>query len=312
VLFFALAAPALAQQGTPASAPERTLDAVDSLVARGSPAEARVRLEEWWKSTAGGARSNPNLQARALFLRARLNTDPLAAQDDYLALALGHPTAAQTPAALLYLGQGLFALGEQPRAATYLERLSRDYPASPLRPTALLWLARVRMAAEQPNAACASVREGSAASHDPDLAALFRAEEARACALAASGIVDKPHPTVATPPQHERVSAAQPATSPTTRNGQAESSRATPAANLRFALQVGAFRQPSGAAALAARLRKAGFEPRIIFLPGNTLHRVRIGAFQTAAETAALARSVRAAGFEGVVVSDAASERPAP
>lgn len=268
-LSFSSAGPGYARQG------QEALASVDSLLARGSYAEARKQLESWWQGTANTEATSQNLRARALFLRARLHTDPRAAQDDYLTLALAHPAAPEAPAALLALGQGLLATGELQRAASYLERLARDYPTSPLRPLALLWLARVHLAADQPNAACTSARQGGTATRDPTLVTLLKTEEAEACAAAASGRSDKPP---------------------------------APA----YTLQAGAFREAQGAATLATRLEKAGFHTRVVLVPGSPLRRVRIGAFQTSAEADAMARKLRAAGFQAVVTTDAASERPAP
>lgn len=283
-LVLVLAAPGQARQGPV------TLEGIDSLLARGSYAQARTMLESWWSDLASGKDPSPSHQAHALFLRARLNTDPRTAQNDYLTLALAHPAAPEAPAALLALGQGLLATGELQRAATYLERLARDYPTSPLRPIALLWLARVHLAAEQPNAACSSARQGGAATRDGELVALLRAEEAAACGAAAKGTSDKPFAQTA-----ERLP---------------QTAASTP--QRPFTLQVGAFRDVGGAASLAARLQKAGFETRIVTLPGNSLHRVRVGTFQTTAEASAMARKVRAAGFEVVVTTDVANERSTP
>lgn len=276
VLVCALAAPAAAQQVT--------LDQVDSLVARASYAEARARLAEWWKTP------DRAQEARALFLRARLATDPALAQGDYLALVLGHPDAPQRPAALLYLGQGFFGVGDYYRAVTYLERLGLDYPGNAQRPTGALWLARSHLAAGRPNAACAAARQGRTLVRDPDLVALFQIEETEACAIASGEITDKPLTPLAERSQedHAPTSSAQ-----------------------RFALQVGAFREASGAAALGRQLSGAGFEPRVVLVPGSSLRRVRIGSFQTAAEADEMARKVRAAGFDIVVVSDVAAERTA-
>lgn len=307
-LLYSLAAPGYARQGGGA-----TLDSIDSLLARGSYSEARTMLQSWWQSAEGGNAPSAEQRARALFLRARLHTDPRAAEEDYLTLALAHPAAPQAPAALLALGQGLLAAGELQRAATYLERLARDYPSSQLRPVALLWLARVNLAAERPNAACTSARQGGEAARSPELITLLRAEADEACRAAATGGADKPFPPVAQrqtdqSPQGQSEQAQPPPaqSSPTQRPPEG----AAAATDRRFTLQVGAFREQAGAKALAARLREAGFEPRIVVVPGNSLRRVRIGVFQNAAEANAMARRVRAAGFEVVVTSDVAVERP--
>jgi tetratricopeptide (TPR) repeat protein len=292
LLISMLTTPLVAQQGA--------LGGVDSLIAAGNYTEARAALAEWWKNPDRGG------EARALFLRARLNTDPALAQEDYLALILGHPDADERAAALLYLGQGLFAAGDHYRAITYLERLVRDYPSSQFPPTALLWLARVQMSASQPNAACATARQGSASNRNPDLTALMKAEEADACAASARGGVDKPLSPLASARGEESPTPAE-----LRGGGTAERGTATPA-NGPFALQAGAFREATGAAALSGHLKRAGFEPRIVLVPGSNLRRVRIGSFPTAAEANAMAGKIRAAGFEIVVVSDAATERENP
>lgn len=276
----------------PAVAQQQELAAIDSLIAVDEFTEARNRIAAWWREHAASAEHDPALRARALFLRARLQTDPQRARDDYLAVALGAPTAPEAPAALLYLAQGLVAAREYERAAGYLERLLRDYPNSRFRETARLWLVRVLRDAGKPTAACRIARQRGDLTRDPELDALFRAEETPACASAARGEPDKPFPT---PPP-------EPATTAPT----------TPAAAPRYALQLGAFRADDGAKSLATRLRRAGYQPRIVFIPGSSLRRVRIGAYESAAAAEATLRKLRVAGFDVVLVDDADRERNAP
>src|SRR5690606_40365968 len=68
---------------------------------------------------------------------------------------------------------------------------------------------------------------------------------------------------------------------------------AFPTRTLFRSVQVGAFRNPRGAQDLAARLRSAGFEPRIITVEGNTLLRVRVGYFPDGNAARAHARRLR-------------------
>lgn len=291
--FTLLCALALIAMPQPAAAQQQELAAIDSLIAGDDFATARARLATWWKTHAPLAEREPALRAHALFLRARLETDPRNARDDYLAIALGTPAAPQAPAALLYLAQGLLATAEHQRAANYLERLIRDYPTSPLRETARLWLVRVLKDAGRPNAACTTARQQGDAARDPDLAALLQAEAAEACASAAKGGADRPFPTA-------------------TDEQKTTSAPSAPGATARFALQLGAFREEAGANALVARLRKAGFQPRIIYIPGSKLRRVRVGTFQSATQAEPIANKLRAAGFDIVMVNDAAQERTDP
>jgi hypothetical protein len=75
-----------------------------------------------------------------------------------------------------------------------------------------------------------------------------------------------------------------------------------------FAVQLGAFSSVERARALADRLRHAGYQPRIVGVPGDELARVRVGRFPVREEAEALARDLEGRGFEVRVVADAWSE----
>jgi cell division septation protein DedD len=75
-----------------------------------------------------------------------------------------------------------------------------------------------------------------------------------------------------------------------------------------FAVQIGAFRNPVGAAGLVDELITAGFDARLVQVPINDLLRVRIGRFVTLEEAQAELARVRAAGRDGAVVNDARRE----
>jgi tetratricopeptide (TPR) repeat protein len=174
-------APALARAQPP------TLDRVDSLVTTGAYGDARETLERWWSARDEFHVPGSDM-ARALMLRARLSLDPVAAEEDYLALVLGYPTSEYAPTALLRLGQGLLATGDYARAVGYLQRLTTDYPARPERTTGLLWLARAANAARRVDLACRAARDGLALARDrdADLAAMLRIEAAASCAIGGS------------------------------------------------------------------------------------------------------------------------------
>lgn len=273
-----------------AHAQQRDLAAIDSLIAAEEFAAARTGIAAWWKEHAARAANDPALRARALFLRARLETDPALARDDYLAIALGAPTAPEASAALLYLAQGYIATGEHQRGIAYLERLMRDYPYSQHRENARLWLVRALRSVGRADAACSLARERGGALQDPELEVLIAAEENDACSGAPPAPAVQPSP--AAPPAGER----------------APERAAKPAGVGRYALQIGAFREGAGAGRLVERLRKAGFEPRVAHIPGSSLRRVRIGRFASAAEAQPVIDALRAAGFDLVVVNDADRE----
>jgi len=277
----------------PGAAQDADLDRVDSLIASGEYAAARSAVEQWWRAVEGGKSVSSEARARAHLLRARLAPDFRSAERDYLAVALGHPTTPYAPQALLSLGQGYLASGDIGRAVSYLKRLVDDYPRTNLRPVGLLWAARARRLDGDITGACAAARAGLAVA-ESDLAVLLRMEERVACAPADLAEAGPSARADADGGSDRRTAPAE---------------RASTDAAGRFAVQSGAFRRASGAESLAARLRAAGFEPRLVFVSGSDLLRVRVGRFTTAAAAEAVAARLRSAGFPAVVVNDAHQER---
>jgi SPOR domain len=293
---------ALLLVAAPTAAQVPSLPRVDSLVAAGRYDDARATLDRWWS-----ARETFDVpgsdRVRALMLRARLRADPAQAENDYLQIVLGHPTSPHAPEALLRLGQGLLVSGQAARAAGYLERLAADYPGRPERAMGLLWLARAENAARHPGAACRAAREGLAdAGSPPDLAAMLRLEEAAACAIGSAA----PPAAAAQPPRDSTTAAPPPTERPRTEPVAAEPPPATVGA---YAVQAGAFRYRQTADALMARLRDAGFDPRAVLVPRNTLLRIRVGRFTSAQDARTVMEALQRAGFDAVVVSDADEER---
>jgi cell division septation protein DedD len=75
-----------------------------------------------------------------------------------------------------------------------------------------------------------------------------------------------------------------------------------------IAIQVGAFQSLDRARWLEARIREAGFSPRLVRVPGSDLLRVRVGRFETRGEADALALDLQELGFETTVATDAEKE----
>lgn len=268
----AMATATVGVSARPAAAQVPSLSRVDSLVTAGEYDAARTALDRWWSAHDGFDVPGSDM-ARALMLRAKLQTDPAAAESDYLALVLGYPASPLAPEALLRLGQGLLATGDAPRAAAYLRRLTADYPGRAERPAAFLWLARANTATRQYAAACRAANTGLADARDPQVVAMLRIEAGATC----SG------------PQSPATGVARP-------SGE-------------WAVQTGAFRQRAGANALMERLRGAGYSPRLVLVPRSDLMRVRIGQFTTSGEARDLLTRLRNEGFDAVVVRDADQER---
>jgi hypothetical protein len=230
-------------------------------------------LVESWLRDAGRTRRGPDpaLRARALLLRGRLAADPATAETDYITVALEHPTSPAAQEALLRLGQGAHARGDAARATGYLERLVLDYPGTPHRAPAHLWLARALAASGRREAGCVAARQGlGTAPGDAELTALLRAEQAGLCPPGAAA----PATALPAPP-------AAPA----------------PAAPGQYAVQCGAFRTAASARTFAAELRRAGVEPAVLPDPASGLVRVRAGQYATPSAAAAAVAQLRQHGF---------------
>lgn len=313
-----------------AQEPVPTLDRVDSLITAGQYELARSTLTRWW-SVRDHFEVPGSDRARGLMLRARLSPDLDSAESDYLAIVLGYPTSVFAPEALLRLGQGFLQAGDASRAAAYLQRLVIDYPGRPQRILGLLWLARAETRLRRPAAACRAARDGLADARDPDLLAMLQVEEAASCAIGSGGSdsarANEPSHQPATPPRNPVAPPARKPTSPARAPGEHQprpaaarpqtrtATAARPAdaqptgSDGRFAAQTGAFRYQRSVDALVTRLREAGYRPRVVHVPRNSLIRVRIGRFSTAAAAARLVRELEAHGFTAVVVGDADRER---
>jgi tetratricopeptide (TPR) repeat protein len=275
---FALFAVAALGLAAPLAGQQPSLRQVEALMDAARHAEARQLLEQW---SARPPSAEAGLHSQALMLRARLAADPRAAERHYLTLVLDHPMSDEAPEALLRLGQALLILGDTERAAAYLERLSRDYPGNPHRAVGQLWLVRTYRG-------------------------LGRADDA--CSLARILLEETPAAAERRPLVEAAAEGACPRVATT---GQPAADTPAPAAQAtgRFAVQSGAFRQNQGAQALAERLSRAGYEPRLVLVHGSDLLRVRVGQFPTRDAAAALAREIEGRGFAAVVVNDADRER---
>ncbi len=244
--------------GTALAQETGSLDEVESLMAEGRIIQAREVLEVWLESRLPSASRDD--RQRGIWLRGKLTVDPSMAEVDFRRLVLEYPGGPYSADALFRLGLCAELRGDRPEARSLLERLIRDYPASPLVQEAESWL--TTLAGEAP-----------------------------------------PLPAPAAPPGTETPPEARP-------------ERVTPTpidpveASWSFAVQLGAFSNLDRARQLADRLTYAGYEPRVVGVPGDDLARVRVGRFPLREEAEALVRALEERGFEARVVPDAWSEVP--
>jgi cell division protein FtsN len=181
-----------------AHAQDGRLARVQNLIATGRLTEARNTLTQWERDN-GDPRSDATSddRARALYLTGVLSTDAKAAEDAFISVVLSYPSSPVAPEALLRLGQGLYTAGETDRAIAYLERLRSDYPGSPQRETALLWLTRAQLAAGDAATACGTARESLFGTINENVRTLMELERDRACAQS-GGIATRSAPETRT------------------------------------------------------------------------------------------------------------------
>lgn len=252
--------------------PRDTLAHVDSLVIRGELDRARASLRAWHSAHAVDPGANGATRAHALYLNGLLAPDWKAAEDAFLSVALTHPTTPHAPLALLRLGQGLLTAAHAgdaaagTRASAYLQRLVTDYPTSPVRPSAFLWLAYAGENAGRDGDACSAATSAAQTARDDATATLARTVRLRACG----------------------------ANSPLPNDPGLET----------FAVQIGAFRARESADQLATRARAAGFDTRVVTIQGGSIFRVRSGSFPSLGDAASAAESLRRAGFDTAIVND--------
>jgi TolA-binding protein len=311
VLLLICAAPAIAQQNLLARA--------DSLLVAGKYAEARTVLAEWQQANPASASIEPGLRARSLYLSARLTTDADEAQELYLTIALSHPTAREAPDALLRLGQGYSAAGDPRRAVAYLERLVNDYPTAPARSLGYLWLARAQLATGNATRACSTISTALKTQTNTEIKADLQAEERAACSTTSTtDSIPTPGSAPIRVPSRPVVDTPRPAPTPTptpppasTNPSVARDSVKPPPSDAagRYSVQTAAFREVRSANAIAAQLRRAGFDSRVVYVGEGTLARVRIGRFRSQADAAAELRRAKAAGISGIIVDDVVKER---
>ncbi len=280
-----------------------SLDRVEELTRMGRTEDARHLLLEWWDTSYAKA-SRQDVQ-HALWLRGSLTVDPAQAELDYQRLVTEYPGGPFSDQALLRLAQAAFVRGDSATAAQDVARIAREYRGSATARSAQAWLASAGpvIVREQPgpgqppdtvSGAVAALppdvrgtppdtlRSGKAAEPDSLTAA------AAPPAPAAGTVISEPDTLTAAarPPRTEYI-APQP----------------------RFAVQLGAFADRGRAETLRRRAATAGFDARLVLIPGSDLVRVRVGAFDEEQEADAILRRLKASGFTAAVARDAHLEK---
>ncbi|HET9439070.1 MAG TPA: SPOR domain-containing protein [Longimicrobiales bacterium] len=305
------------------------LEQAEEKIASSAFGDARLLLQRWQRENPNAARVDQEQQARYHALRARIITNADSAEDNYLTVALNYPTSKVAPEALLRLAQARALRQDTAQAIAYLERLLADYPNSEYRPLAAVWLARTKSPTGG-NAEICELMRGMKPSTNPETITHVKAEQTRICAKTPVVAGKQPAKTTTSvkPPAPTKTAAVKsPAPKDTAREPDPRASAAAarrdsarvvpkaptttdgPSAGRIVAIQLGAFRELSGARSMRLQLERAGFDDvRLVRVPGNTLIRVRIGKYANRSAAAAMLARLAEKNFSAVLVTDAANE----
>jgi tetratricopeptide (TPR) repeat protein len=267
------------------------LDQADGAISNGTLSEARSLLERWRREN---PRPDDEQQARYHLLAARVTMSGDSAEDRYLNVAVNFSTSRVAPEALLRLAQARYARGDTTQATEYLERLLSDYPNADQRPMAAIWLARVQAGARSNSSLCQTLRAVQPGTN-PETIDLLKGELQRVCGTAAG--MRTPEPRV--------VRTDAPPTRPQPVTPTPSASNATG----KVSIQVGAFRDLSGARELKAQIERAGISSvRLVRTTGSNLIRVRVGRYANRTAAAPTLERLASADISAVLVTDADAE----
>lgn len=203
-------------------------------------------------------------------------------------VVVDHPQSVWADDALLLLAQLDYASGNAGSTARQIDQLLRDYPASPLTPTAAFWGARAAADRRDAALACRLADAGLAAvDQDVELRNQLEFQKQRCQGIAAL-VAESVRTAVADSIRMADSVAARAAAS--ARRPPVKRAARAPAPG--YYVQVSAVRTPSAASTEAARIRRAGFTPVVEKEAGYL--KIRAGAFRTRDAAEAALREIRA------------------
>ncbi len=151
-------------QGSARSADDTVFARAQQLVAEGNGEAGRALVARQLERATPGSPE----YVEALFWRAALAATAIEAEADYRRIIVEHSASPRVEDALTRMAQLELARGRHAEAQRHLERLVREYPASPSRARAHYWLARVLFDENQLARGCARLSEARAAAPAAD------------------------------------------------------------------------------------------------------------------------------------------------
>jgi cell division protein FtsN len=293
---------------------------VDSIIARATP--------------------GTNEYAEGLYWRAALSATAADAEMDYRRIIVDYPLSPRVEDVLLRLAQLELARADYDGALQHLNRLTLEHPGGPGRARAGYWTARVLFEKNDIQHACtvntdaltrtseqdtelrnqiaylnqrcagvviaaapvdSSARDSTKTTVKPDAATLTAAQVSAPAGV--TGVVKtaavpvKPSIPAPATPRDAKPSMIEP---PAKENVSTEISAGASAGEGQYSVQIAAYTVKSQANAMVAKLKKKGYEARV--LGASAPFRVRIGRYATRTQATAVMRSLKAKQIDGFVV----------
>jgi hypothetical protein len=218
----------------------------------------------------------------ALYARGFATDDALAAERDYLRVAIEYPLSTRAEAAMRRVAEFKMARGDRPGARQFYERLSVEYSESPQAARTMYWAGRLALEDGEPQSGCVYLSRASDLVNAEDLELTNQINYLRTrCMQVSTGAQGTP---AAPPPSADSVRTARPPAG------------SSPG----FSVQVAAYNRRSDADALSRRLKARGFDVRVA--GSRAPYRVRIGRYETKADATAALGRIRGYGVRGIVV----------
>ena len=274
ILPFFLCAGSLLAQGDPdVFARARTL------VNNGDARAGRALVDSALAAAAPGTPA----YAAALYWHGVLAEGGDAARTDLLRVAIEFPLSPFASESLLRLAQLELTRGDRMTALRHLDRLEREYPASPARAAGRYWAGRILLEDAKPADACVALRDARRLAAPSNIELLnqidYYARPCDALEADAKARVDSIAADSAARANEPKAKATRTGTSPTTRAS----------AKGKWSVQVAAYSDRNAALALAKRLTARGHDARVT---PTKPWRVRVGYFTTRAKAAELAKEL--------------------
>jgi hypothetical protein len=218
----------------------------------------------------------------ALYWRAFTSTTAADAERDYRRLTIEYPLSSRSADALLHLAQLEYARHDRLAAHRHFDQFLREHPTGPLVAKASYWSAQLSLDEGDMVRACALLANArkAATSDDVELTNQIEYHLTRCLPVTTDSALGGVRDSVS--------------------SGRRDTSSAKASLSNAFSIQVASYSRKGDASILAARLKRRGFESRVVGT--EPPYRVRLGRYLTREQAAAELTRVRRGNPRAIIV----------